>query len=338
MGAVFPCRASGRELTERLRQILLPRYIWADALAVHYSYLYRTAYILAYLLSAVAVFVGLQAAKIASEDQEAAISFIELVVILIIAAWIVFGRLCFWHERWLDYRTLAKSLRHGKFLAFLSEYGRIQDSSSTLHSNMPLWTLWYIRATMRELGLPSAVLDSTFQWRTLSATLAFEIDEQIKYHQEKRDVAHRVDFILHWAGMACFVIILIVLGLFEGTHWVAYWFQSSTPAIGNTEGAKIGLVAVGIRPWILVSSAGLPALGAALAGIRMHGEFERSEQQSTRAIDSLKLLKADYVAAMRREADLEETAAMLIATSRIMSDDLAAWEELFGRKRLTLPD
>jgi Protein of unknown function (DUF4231) len=334
----FHAAPLAENLTERLRQILLPRYVWADALAVRYSYLYRTAYILAYLLSAVAVFVGLKGATIASDDQEAIIALIELAVILIIASLIIFGRLRFWHERWLDYRTLAESLRHGKFLAFLSEYGRIQDSSSTLHSSMPLWTLWYIRATMRELGLPSAVLDSTFQWRTLSATLAFEIDEQIKYHQEKRDVARRVDLILHWMGMACFVFILIVLSLFEVDHWYG-WFQHLTTAMVNAEGAaQIGGDVHSIRPLLLVFSAGLPALGAALAGIRIHGEFERSEQQSTRAIDSLTLLKADYEAAMRREADIEETAAMLIATSRIMSDDLAAWEELFGRKRLTLPD
>jgi hypothetical protein len=335
----FHAAPLAENLTERLRQILLPRYIWADALAVYYSHCYRTAYILAYLLSAVAVFVGLRGATIASDDQEATIALIELVLILTIAIWIIFGRWRFWHERWLDYRTLAESLRHGKFLAFLSEYGRIQDGSSTLHSSMPLWTLWYIRATMRELGLPSAVLDSTFQWRILSATLAFEIDEQIKYHQEKRDVARRVDIILHWAGMACFLIILIVLGLFEVTHWYDHLSQPSSTEIMNAEGAsKIALVAHGIRPWIFVLSAGLPALGAALAGIRIHGEFERSEHQSTRAIDSLTLLKADYEAAMRREADIEDTAVMLITTSRIMSDDLAAWEELFGRKRLTLPD
>ena len=46
-------------LTERLRQVLLPRFIWADALAVHFAHLYRSAYVLAYFLSAVAVFIGL---------------------------------------------------------------------------------------------------------------------------------------------------------------------------------------------------------------------------------------------------------------------------------------
>jgi hypothetical protein len=28
---------------------------------------------------------------------------------------------------------------------------------------------------------------------------------------------------------------------------------------------------------------------------------------------------------------------MLIATARILSEDVAAWQQLYGRKRLTLP-
>jgi hypothetical protein len=92
-----------------------------------------------------------------------------------------------------------------------------------------------------------------------------------------------------------------------------------------------------LTPWMLLCTAGLPALGAALAGIRVHGDFESSEQRSALTIDSLTSLKADYEAAMRREGDLDDTAERLIAASRVMSEDLAAWEELFGRKRLVLP-
>ena len=46
-------------LQARLRDVLLPRFIWADTLAVHFSHLYRSAYVSAYLLSALAVFIAL---------------------------------------------------------------------------------------------------------------------------------------------------------------------------------------------------------------------------------------------------------------------------------------
>ena len=34
---------------------------------------------------------------------------------------------------------------------------------------------------------------------------------------------------------------------------------------------------------------------------------------------------------------LDNTADMLIETARVMSEDLAAWQDLYGRKRLDLP-
>jgi hypothetical protein len=52
---------------------------------------------------------------------------------------------------------------------------------------------------------------------------------------------------------------------------------------------------------------------------------------------SLLALKEDYTTALREGSDLEDTARMLIAAARVMSEDLLAWEELYGRKRLVLP-
>jgi hypothetical protein len=48
-------------------------------------------------------------------------------------------------------------------------------------------------------------------------------------------------------------------------------------------------------------------------------------------------LKAGYEAAMREGVKLNDTADLLISAARAMSEDLAAWQELYGRKRLTLP-
>ncbi len=134
-----------------------------DALAVHFSHLYRSVYVPAYFLSAVAVFIGLGGMFAVHIDQKGIIVLVVFIVIGLIIALIFLGRHWFWHERWLDYRALAESLRHGRFLAFLSEFGRVHDGSAGLITRP--WTLWYLRATMRELDLPSAMLGSTYQWR-----------------------------------------------------------------------------------------------------------------------------------------------------------------------------
>jgi hypothetical protein len=323
-------------LTERLRQVLLPRFVWSDALAVHYSHLYRSAYVSSYFLSAVAVFIALGGVFAVHIEQKALVVAAETLVIGVIIALIFFGRRRFWHERWLEYRALAESLRHGRFLAFLSEFGRGHGGPPGLTASTPSWTLWYLRATMRELNLPSAVLDATYRWRILSATVTNEIDKQIQYHQENRRTAHRIDHLLHNVGVFCFVATFFILAVFlVGYGYVLLLGESETA--GDHPFTALGHIPFLLKPWMFICTAGLPALGAALTGIRAHGDFDASEHQSAQMISSLMTLKEDYTAALRQDSDLEDTAERLIAAARIMSEDLVAWEDLYGRKRLILP-
>ena len=325
---------AAKDLHERITSILLPRYIWADALAVHYSHLYRSTYVLAYFLSALAVFIALGTVFIhddphapASEvlGTKAIFVICELIVIgaIILLVWL--GRHGMWHERWLSYRAVAEMLRHGRFLAFVSEFGRIQGAQRELP-----WTLWYIRAAMREVGLPTATFDAAYQQRILDATLADEIAGprgQIAYHRASHKSLHHIDHFLHKLGTGCFVVtsivlllFLILLGLERAFELV--WLQNFLLAA---------------KPFITFVSAGLPALGAAVSGIRVHGDFEGSTERSARMVHELDTFKSDYADAITRGVDLDGTAELLIATARVMSEDLAAWQDLYGRKRLALP-
>ena len=40
---------------------------------------------------------------------------------------------------------------------------------------------------------------------------------------------------------------------------------------------------------------------------------------------------------LKHQPQLDHTAEILIETARILSEDIAAWQELYGRKRLNLP-
>ena len=152
--------------------MLLPRFVWADTLAVHYSHFYRSAYVLAYLLSAAAVFVALVGVTVRhTEDPQVMLMLFELLAIGFIMTIVWLGHRWHWHERWLEYRALAERLRHGRFLAFVSEFGRIHEAAPRPGMREMPWMLWYVRATMREIGLPTALLGSTYQWRLLDATL-----------------------------------------------------------------------------------------------------------------------------------------------------------------------
>lgn len=327
-------------LRARLKEVLLPRFIWADTLAVHFSHLYRSAYVMAYLLSAVAVFIALGGLFFDSGHNalkiKAFLVALELVVIGWILAMIVIGRRRLWHERWLDYRALAENLRHGRFLAFVSEFGRIRGEAPGGEEREPSWLLWYLRATMREIGLPNAALDGTYQWRLLNATLTHEIEGpegQLAYHRANSESTRLIDHRLHQLGVGCFILTFIILLLFLA----GYVFEVAVGTDSGAPGAGAKDPLVWAKPWVTFLAAWLPALGAALAGIRVQGDFESSRDRSEAMLDALEELAQDYRTAESRRIDLEETARLLIVTAQTMSEDVEAWQELYGRKRLTLP-
>ena len=139
-------------LSQRLKDVLAPRHAWADALAVQFSHLYRNAYVLAYLLAAAAVLIAVIGAYVEHAILKLALVALELFVVVSIIQLVRYGGSNAWHERWIDYRLVAESLRYARFLAYVSEFGLVNRRDLT---GQP-WTIWYIRATLREIGLPNA--------------------------------------------------------------------------------------------------------------------------------------------------------------------------------------
>jgi hypothetical protein len=318
-----------------LKDVLVPRYVWADTLAVHFSHVYRSAYVLAYSLSALAVFIALCGLFTDTVAFKALLVFMELSNITAILLIVRHGRKELWHERWLEYRVIAESLRHGRFLAFVSEFGSIHDSTPKPGDREPPWMLWYIRATMREIGLPAATLDAEYQSKILNATLTHEIEGQIDYHRDTSESAGKIDHFLETAGERCFIFTFCMLILFLVFFGAEVIFEH---VIAKHEvAAWIDQALHGAKSWMILAGDGLAALGAALAGIRMQGDFDGSKERSTLMKEALTSLKASYQTAVREGVKLGDTADLLISAARIMSEDLAAWQELYGRKRLTLP-
>jgi hypothetical protein len=324
-------------LRERMGSVLAPRYAWADMLAVHYSHLYRSAYVLCYFLSAVAVFIALGTVFIHDDPQTPARQVLGTKAIFVTCELIVIGTIILivwrglsrrWHERWLNYRALAEMLRHGRFLAYVGEFGRTQTNVAS-DRDAP-WMLWYARATMREIGLPAACLNGRYRQALLAATFKEEIDGphgQLAYNRHNIERAHEVDHFLHRLGIGCFVLTSMILTIFLALFGLDRMVATS----------PIETFLFAAKPFLTFLSAGLPALGAAVAGIRVHGDFEESANRSARTLDQLAGLSDDYARATEGDASLDDTAELLIATARVLSEDIAAWQDLYGRKRLTLP-
>jgi hypothetical protein len=321
-------------LRERISAVLAPRHAWADTLAVHYSQLYRSAYVFCYFLSALAVFIALGTVFIHDDPQIPARDVLGTKAIFVICELIAIGTIIIivwrglnrrWHERWLNYRALAEMLRHGRFLAYVGEFGRTQTNAPG-DRDAP-WMLWYVRSTVREIGLPAALLDGSYRQTLLAATFKEEIEGQLAYNRHNIDRAHEVDHFLHRLGIGCFVLTSMILTIFLALFGLDRM----------TATAPIERFLFGAKPFLTFLSAGLPALGAAVAGIRVHGDFEASANRSARTLDQLAGLSDDYARTTKGDASLDDTADLLIATARMLSEDIAAWQDLYGRKRLTLP-
>lgn len=317
-------------LKTRLVQILLPRFLAADALAHHYGKRYRLAYVAAYLLSSLAVAAALASFVLYGgvhhtevPPGEIRLAALELFVVGVIVAIVWRGQYKRWHDRWLDYRALAETLRH---LRFLSPFGQYEKSAHFEAAARPGagWMLWYFRATMRELGMPSGDLGPDYQRKVLLAIVPAELEMQIKYHTRNLKYLKLVDRSLHWLGNLCFAFAFGILVLFLGALLVTHDLPEWPARLASW------------APKITAITAFLPALGAAFAGIRFTGDFDGGAERSAKTGAQLEQLRETYDLAQER-LDFDTSAGVVFESARIMAADIGGWSSLYSRKHLTLP-
>ncbi len=396
------------KLAARLVDVALPRYAWADALAIDLSDRFRSAYIRCYLLAALAVFVALlgifpetlpedadmgpglsflllafaayligrigfllwtgralhwkenptEYRRIAAltalaicvalfatlpeavplkSDPRLVIKFLlvalECFIIGKIAFIVWIGRSGRWQERWVEYRALAEMLRDVRFLAYVGEYGYVQRAGELEPASA--WFLWYLRATIREIGVPHASIDGSYQRAHLIAVGKHVIEDQIKYHKRNSKTLFRMHRFLHVTGEWSFILIGLVLLGFLVAHVVLggmIWRVDDDPQ--HVRALKQAFREWG--PFVTFLAALLPAVGAAIAGIRETGDFEGFAERSAKTLASLKDLEKEIEVAKRR-LTLESTGTVLLSTAEVLTEDLTAWQSVFGRKRLNFP-
>jgi hypothetical protein len=313
-----------KKLQTKLIQVLAPRYVWVDMLAVHFANMHRSAEMLKYLLATVVVSIGLGGIFTHEPDIKAALGLLGLFLLIVILNLASYGRRQLWEQRWLQYRALAENLRHGRFLAFIGEFGRSEPRALRPNA-IDDWIEWYYSATMREIELPGTKIDGVYQWSLLDAILAHEIDEQRAYHRLNSVYATKVNRTLSIASSALFGIAGVTWASFISLIWFGL-LPSIRPEIRDI-----------ILSSITFSTVTLPVLGMALDAIRLQGGFAASAVRSSRTDEALASLESKFKAAQDRDQRLDETAELLVEAGRIMSPDNSTWQELFGGNRLTLP-
>ncbi len=337
------------QLSRNLTESLLPRSIWADALAWYYGQIYRSAYVSVFILASISVPIGLCYLFFLSSplvlDIKAAFVVIELLIISTIVVVVRRGIRDDWHGQWLQTRKLSELLRLGRNIAYVgASRSFISAPTGGQSEDFPDW---YVRATFREAALPDAVFDENYLRVVLAGLNNTEIAEQRAYHRGNAANLSKIHHVLHHLGdlsfMATIGFLLLYL-LAWGIDSVAASFFSSSEKSAET-GPETGgdwfheTLEFVIKPIVSIAAAGLPALGAALTGIREQGDFEGFAERSKATERQLSVIEAKIKSLLdgRGKISLRNAQDILLTATQIMAKDVSAWHEQYSSKRLSLP-
>jgi hypothetical protein len=275
-------------------------YSWADRLATHFAQTYRSGHIFNFVLGGVAVCLGLSAFMAPHMKFEFAAA--ELLITFAIILNAAIGSRQQWHRRWLDYRQLAERLRPMRSLKMLGIAA--PDPPGTPTNPVPLrWNEWYASGVWRAMGCPAGAIDRACAARLGVAIADHEVAPQVGYHERNARQINLLDHRLGQIGMILFAATLIVsvatiVGLGVGAEFV------------NTYGN-----------WFTLVSAGFPALGTAVFGIRFQGDFGGDALRSLATADTLRQIDGE----LRKDVTLSRAADLAEQSARIMLADLDEW-------------
>jgi hypothetical protein len=263
-GCVRSGRQSNADRTACNSELCIaPRFVHADARATRVAQLFRSGYAANFTLAALAVVLALMGLVLPASSKPVLI-VLELATIGTILLVTHAGNHSRWHRRWLDNRTLAERLR---CLALSAQLGDL-DLRGADEQTSP-WVAWYARAAARELGLPHVRADDAYL-ACVRRELLMLIDDQVAYMATEERRMHDLEHRLHLAGTTLFsMTALACLGLLV-FKVVLQW----TPALYPLQ-SPVSLA-------VTIISAAFPAIGAAIYGIRMQGDFGGAAGRSAR--------------------------------------------------------
>jgi len=295
------------------REQIDKNYVWADGLAKHYGGLYRSSFIATYCMGALAVLIAFLGFYLEASNWHFAFFVLELLLIAAIFLITGAGRRGCWHQRWMDYRLLAESLRQVQFLAPL---GRITISFKVPAHLQPSdprnsWFNWYFRALARDGGMIPASFNSNYL-KLCRQALSEALQGQVQYHRDNHETLEILSKRLHWVAQLSFAVAAFCC-ILHVQHW------------GH------GLMSLAINLGTIV----LPAFGAALGAISNHGEFERLALRSEALADRLASLQKEL---NHLESDSSrELGRIAEIFSEVMFGELLDWRFAFLEKNLELP-
>ena len=291
--------------------LLEEAYSWADRLATHFAQTYRSGHIFNFVLGGVAVCLGLSAFMAPHlKFEEAAVEMLITLGIIVNAH---IGTKQEWHRRWLDYRQLAERLRPMRTLKLLGIAAPDPPGTET-NPISNRWIEWYAGGIWRGMGCPSGTIDRDCAARLAGAIADHEVEPQVTYHERHAEQIEKLDHRLEQVSMTLFGATLIA----SIATIVAYGLDLPYVNIyGN---------------WFTLVSAGFPALGTAIFGIRFQADFGGDAVRSMATSNTLRQIDGE----LRKDVTLSRAADLAEQAARIMLADLDEWQLVNQQRDLSV--
>jgi hypothetical protein len=214
----------GEPFKQSITESLKERWERADAAAIRYANLYRSAFVYNFLMSAVAVVTGLLVLIVGDKSNEpffkACFAGAEIAILasILFVAWL--GNKNRWHEKWLTCRSIAEILRPSRlpFMTGGAPYRRSSLSGDSAADRQEEWQAWYIRASLREIPLPNGGITDSELRKSIEISIKEELGGQYNYHkgnQKKLDTAYH--------NLECLSVSMLFSAILVATVYIALY-------------------------------------------------------------------------------------------------------------------
>jgi hypothetical protein len=318
--APHPPPAGAEESTVRY---LFLHHHRADRLASFYANLHRSAFMLVYVLGALALIFAVAALFIHQRDfytQPPAegpqiFTLLELTMLVALAVLVELDNRFRWRDRWLEYRLLAELLRQADLLAQIGRsmpFRRIDDLSDDLPGRA--WVMVAFRAIVRGARVISQDYTPTFLAAVRDYAAGTRLQHQIAYHYKAEAQNESIGRWLSGFGLTMFAATAIFVGLELAFHGGKGWY---------------------LLPGLLAGV--LPALAYASFGIRNQAEFEIASRRSERMIAKLTRQRERIASLQDAGLTSEALGREILLAAAIMRHDAADWASIFEVKETEPP-
>ena len=313
------------DVADRTARDILARFAWADGISARLSDYYRGGMTVNFILSALAVVLGILYQPIGAADQKwifASAEFLLLSTILLIT-WL--GGRWRWHGRWFETRRVAEYLRHAPILLQL---GVARSPGRWPKGGDVNWPEHHVRHALRGIGLPQVAITPAYLRHALHHLLGPHVVSQRDYHIAK---AKRLTAVHH--NLDRFSTRLFQLAVLSVAAYLMLKGAAAAGLVpeGWPHAASYAFTFLGVA---------FPTFGAAIAGIRYFGDFERFA-----AISEITAAKLDGIGSridLLLEAeddriDYARVSELAHAMDDVVVSEIENWQAVFGGKHITVP-